>query len=68
MESHQNSASLSKRAIALVRKKPIILYFLGAFTATLSNITVFKNSVFEYILLGIALLLILLATVFYFKD
>lgn len=68
MKNHQNPVSLSKRAVALIRRKPIILYFLGAFIASLSSITVVRESVFQYILLGIALLLILLATVFYFKD
>lgn len=68
MKNNQNPASLSKRAIALLRRKPIILYFIGAFIASLSSATVFKDSVLQYILLGIALLLILLATVFYFRD
>lgn len=68
MKNNQNPASLSKRAIALLQRKPIILYFLGAFAASLSSTTVFKDSVFQYVLLGIALLLVLLATVFYFRD
>jgi hypothetical protein len=68
MKNNQNPASLSKRAIALLRRKPIILYFIGIFIASLSKAAVFKDSVFQYILLAIALLSVVLATVFYFRD
>ncbi len=47
MKNNQNPASLSKRAIALLQRKPIILYFLGAFAASLSSTTVFKDSLFS---------------------